>query len=108
MSTLRPLRLELREKNTLIIKWSDHSTREYNARDLREACPCATCREKNKSPTTASPLSLTVLSTEEALHITIHGVQPIGNYAFAIDFSDGHNTGIFTLAQLLTMHEASK
>lgn len=29
-------------------------------------------------------------------NITIQGVEPVGHYAVRLDFSDGHNTGIFT------------
>jgi len=28
------------------------------------------------------------------------GMQPLGNYAYHIDFSDGHNTGIYSLEYL--------
>jgi DUF971 family protein len=24
-------------------------------------------------------------------------MKPVGNYAYSIDFSDGHNTGLYTL-----------
>jgi len=27
----------------------------------------------------------------------ILGMKPVGNYAYSISFSDGHDTGIFTL-----------
>ena len=29
--------------------------------------------------------------------VTITKVEPVGNYAYAIHFSDGHNSGIYTL-----------
>lgn len=29
-------------------------------------------------------------------HVTIEGIEPIGNYAIQIRFSDGHDTGLFT------------
>lgn len=28
--------------------------------------------------------------------VTIQGVEPVGHYAVRLNFSDGHNTGIFT------------
>ena len=30
-------------------------------------------------------------------------MKPVGNYAYAIAFSDGHDTGIFTFALLLEL-----
>ena len=33
----------------------------------------------------------------EARPLTIASMQPVGNYAYSIAFSDGHDTGIFTL-----------
>ena len=29
-------------------------------------------------------------------HVTIEGIEPVGNYAIQIRFSDGHDTGLFT------------
>jgi DUF971 family protein len=38
------------------------------------------------------------------LHIT--AMKPVGNYAYSVDFSDGHNTGIYTLESLREMGSA--
>lgn len=35
-------------------------------------------------------------------HITIRHIEPVGHYAIRIDFSDGHDTGIFTWQTLYT------
>ena len=37
-----------------------------------------------------------VLSAAEARPLELQGMTPVGNYAYAIAFSDGHDTGIFT------------
>ncbi len=97
--TLQPTKLELASSNRLRISWSDGQVREYTVRELREKCPCATCREKRREP----PPLLTVLSAAEARPLSISGMQPTGSYAYSIDFSDGHNTGIFTLESLREM-----
>jgi DUF971 family protein len=75
--------------------------------DLRKACPCATCREKRNAPPAPS-LSLPVLSMAEARPLTIAGMKPVGNYAYSIEFSDGHDTGIFTLEFLREMGQEAK
>jgi len=35
--------------------------------------------------------------------VTISQMHPLGNYAYNIQFSDGHGTGIFTLELLLKL-----
>ena len=48
--SLRPTNLELVSPNRLVIDWSDGERREYTFRELRDRCPCATCREKRQKP----------------------------------------------------------
>lgn len=93
-----PTRLALVAPNRLRIEWSDGQTREYIAGELRDGCPCATCREKRSHPKPA-PL-LPVLSASETQPLVIRGMQPVGNYAYSIQFSDGHDTGIYTVEYL--------
>jgi DUF971 family protein len=87
------------------ITWNDGQLREYAVRQLRENCPCATCREK-RSAAPPSPLELPVISRAEAQPLTIAKMEPTGRYAYAIHFSDGHDTGIFTLESLRELGEA--
>lgn len=96
--TARPTQLERTEDRHLVILWSDGQERRYSFGELRDACPCATCREKRAEP--KNPLALNVLSATEARPLTIEGMKPVGNYAYSIEFSDGHDTGIFTLELL--------
>lgn len=79
----------------LRIGWSDGQVRDYSARELREACPCATCREQ-RGRAEPDPLQLTVLAPEETAPVDITGMRPTGAYAYAIKFSDGHGNGLFT------------
>ena len=94
----QPTHLALTEKHSLLIEWSDGQKREYTVRALRDGCPCATCREKRLQPPQAKPASLLpVLTAAEARPLRIQDMKPVGQYAYSIEFSDGHNTGIFTL-----------
>jgi DUF971 family protein len=99
----QPTRLALAGQDRLLIEWSDGQKREYTFKQLRDNCPCATCREKRSQPPEPAPQSaggfvgLPVLSPAEARPLAILGMKPVGNYAYAIEFSDGHNTGIYTL-----------
>ncbi len=84
------------DEGTIRIEWSNGEQRDYRARELRDACPCATCREKRSAGETAPPPLLPVLSAAETQPAGIEGMKPVGNYAYNIRFRDGHDTGIFT------------
>ncbi len=99
-----PTSLERVDESRFRIGWSDDTTREYKATELQDKCPCATCREKRSGQEghTNDPLQLNVLSPQETAAIAnggvkILGMRPVGSYAYHIDFSDGCNTGIYTL-----------
>ena len=94
-----PTQLEQPDEETLKIDWSDGQQRCYSIYELRDACPCATCREKRNEPPSPKGL-LPVLSAEEAQPLRVTGMQPVGNYAYTIAFSDGHDTGIYDFALL--------
>ncbi len=87
-----PTKLNLLADDRLSIEWSDGSQRTYSFRELRDSCPCATCREKRLQPAPLFP----VLKPEEAQPLKILGMAPVGHYAYSINFSDGHDTGIYT------------
>jgi DUF971 family protein len=50
---------------------------------------------------------LNVLQPGEAEPLSIADVRPVGSYAYTIVFSDGHDTGIFTLERLRELGEAA-
>jgi DUF971 family protein len=103
-----PTKLELIPGALLRIIWSDGLMRDYPPRELREKCPCATCREERNGPP-PSPLELPVITEAQTQPLRITAMKPVGNYAYSIDFSDGHNTGIYTLESLREMgHDAGQ
>jgi DUF971 family protein len=87
-----------RAAGAIEIVWSDGTRAVYPPRLLRDACPCATCRERRAEPT--KPALLPVLKPEEVAPLAITGMRPVGQYAYAIEFSDGHSSGIYTLEYL--------
>src|SRR5262245_66362187 len=95
----QPTKLELIEGPRLRITWNDGQVRDYSVRELRDKCPCATCREK-RSAAPPSPLQLPVLTAAEAQPPRITGMTPVGNYAYSIAFSYRHHTGLSTLESL--------
>ena len=105
MSVL-PTRIERQGESSIQIGWSDGSVRSYATSELRERCPCATCREK-RSASAHQSTGLQILPIEETQPLKIIGMKPVGNYAYSIAFSDGHDTGIFPFELLQEIGEAT-
>lgn len=103
MSTPVPISIVRRETESsrpaaIEITWSDGAKASYTARLLRDACPCATCREQ-RAAAQPKPL-LPVLAPQEMSPLAVIGMKPVGQYAYSIEFSDGHSSGIYTLDYL--------
>lgn len=77
-----PERIERVGETALKIRWSDGHESLYPWHLLRAVCPCAACRESG--PVSPSP-------DIKPLELT-----PVGRYAMAIRWNDGHTTGIFS------------
>lgn len=88
----------------LSIVWPDGLVHQLSWRLLRDRCPCATCRTKLTDAPQPTSL-LPVLSLYEAQPVRVTRMRPIGNYAYAIEFNDGHNSGIYTLDFLRRLGE---
>lgn len=89
--TDRPLALDF-DATGLKIRWSDR-TQTIDPRDLRLACNCAACRDEisGKRLLTPAQVPADVVPTR---------IWSVGNYAFGVAFSDGHDSGIYPLATL--------
>jgi DUF971 family protein len=96
-----PTKLERLDPQRLAIEWSDGQRRVYRVRELRDHCPCATCREKRSQPRPMLP----VLAPGEIQPLGVQGMKPVGSYAYSIVFSDGHDSGIFTFELLRELGE---
>lgn len=103
---LLPTALKIIDGRYLQIGWSDGQVLQTSIGALRKACPCATCKEKHKpmvdlvSQKKSVKLSLPTLTAAETKPLTIAHMKPVGNYAYKIDFSDGHSSGLFTMETL--------
>ncbi len=97
---LQPTALTLADDRFLQVTWSDGEVRRSSFASLRAACPCATCREKKRADAGRKPNLLPVLTAAEAQPLKIVRMRPVGNYAYNIDFSDGHGSGLFTIELL--------
>jgi DUF971 family protein len=99
----RPLALEKDGDGRLVIEWSDGLRTTYTWQHLREHCPCAGCREERLAP----PDPFRILKPSELTPLKPISITPIGRYAYKIAWSDGHDTGLFTLEQLRQLGEST-
>ena len=75
------------------ITWNDGHFGSYPSWYLRENCMCAECVEEFTGRRRIVHGSIP--STVER-----RSVSPIGNYALTFEWSDGHNSGIYTFEYL--------
>jgi DUF971 family protein len=88
----------------LLIAWSDGVTHRLPWTFLRQRCPCAVCKAQEHEPP-PPPGVLPVLAAAEAQPLRVLGMKPVGNYAYAIHFSDGHTSGIYAVEYLRELGE---
>lgn len=83
------------------IHWQDGHESVYLARELRLACPCAGCVDEMTG-------QVRVIATSVPQNVVPLKIDLIGRYAISIQWSDGHNTGIYTFEYLkkLEKHQA--
>lgn len=99
--TASPKRIYLSRGEVLIIEWSDGIISQTSITKLRKECPCASCREENDKP--SDPFR--VLKPIELEPLRLIKMNPVGRYAYKITWSDGHDTGIFSLAYLRGLND---
>jgi DUF971 family protein len=98
----RPKALASHGTDQVKITWNDDRIGYIPWSKLRSNCPCAMCNEDRHRITaplakpTSVGLSLTVLKEAPQSDIKPQALTPLGNYAYKIVWSDGHDTGIYT------------
>ena len=100
-----PIALERLPDGRLRITWSDDVAKVCTIQQLRNACPCATCREIRTTAESNSSRLPDISGPEELRPLTLSGMKPVGNYAYCLSFSDGHHTGIYTFELLRELGE---
>jgi ATP-binding protein involved in chromosome partitioning len=89
------------EAKELRIIWNDGSESTYPYDFLRNHCPCALCVDE----WTGKRRSLILLLPSNFRPMK---VDPVGNYAVQISWSDGHNSGIYSFRYLKELEEERK
>ena len=83
-----PTEIKLHQKSRILdVSFSDGKTFHYPCEFLRVHSPSA--EVSGHSP------GQEVLQTGKKL-VSIRSIEPVGNYAIQLNFSDGHNTGLYS------------
>ena len=91
----------LTQERSLEVTWEEGHVGLYGYRYLRGACHCASCVDEW---TGVRRLDLDSIPPD----ILITNMQLVGHYAIKIDWSDGHNTGIYTWQRLRQLCPCAK
>jgi ATP-binding protein involved in chromosome partitioning len=91
--TLTPREIGRANEHDVRVTWSDNSETIFPARKLRLACPCAECVEE---------MTGRVMVRDSDVPQDVHplSLHAVGRYAIQVDWSDGHNAGIYTWERL--------
>jgi DUF971 family protein len=76
------------DASRLTLTWEDGTSTSATAQVLRQQCPCAACVDEWTNRRTLDPARVPA-------DLRIQSLQPVGNYALTLSFSDGHGTGIY-------------
>ena len=92
----KPSDLAFDNDGSLLVRWDDGKESRFEARWLRARCPCAECVEEWSGKR--------VVGDEQVKEgVRPRGMHPVGRYAIQIEWSDGHNTGIYSWDYLLKL-----
>ena len=98
---MQPIEIEKRSDGGVRVKWRDGHEAVYEARYLRENCRCAGCVEEWTGRSLLHPAGI-------AADIRPLRLAPVGTYALHIEWSDGHNTGIYAFDLLRSICPCSE
>ncbi len=89
VSSEPPEAIDVTEKNEVRILWPGGPEVTIPAVRLRDFCPCAACVEEGTGRKLLDPATIPA-------DIRPVEIRPVGSYAVQIQWSDGHNTGLYT------------
>lgn len=93
------VRVHKTEGTGMEIEWKDGHKSSWGFAWLRLACPCATCHEERaaigRKPGEPKPEPATLLPMYKA-PVRPDSAAPVGRYAIAFHWNDGHQSGIYS------------
>jgi DUF971 family protein len=93
-----PEHIAISKSKGIKIDWKDGHHSEYGLTYLRDKCPCAQCTGAHGTPPREPQAQVTNNSPFQMFQPTLKmlSVEPVGNYAIRINWSDGHSSGIYS------------
>ena len=97
-----PEHIAISKSKGIQIDWKDGHHSQYALGYLRDECPCATCTGAHGTAPQKSDYSAPQSTPFQMFKpaIKMLHVEAVGHYAIRIDWSDGHNTGIYSFEHL--------
>ena len=95
---IEPTQIIEESDREISIRWSDDAETRYFAPELRRACPCASCVNE-----WTGEKILRDESVPEDLNFS--SIAIVGRYALNFNFSDNHNSGIYSFQYLRKLAE---
>lgn len=76
-------------EKTIELSWESGKSYSIPHRELRLACPCASCVDEYTGEKLLKP-------EQVPMDVKAEDVTPLGNYAVVVKWSDGHSSGIYS------------
>jgi DUF971 family protein len=89
-----PEHIAISKSRGIQIDWKDGHKSDYTLVYLRDRCPCAACTGAHGTP--ARPKTENTPFPMFQPRLRMESIEPVGNYAIRIVWSDGHSTGIYS------------
>jgi len=102
VSNAEPEHIAISKSKGIKIDWRDRHHSEYPLAYLRDECPCASCTGAHGTEPQKSSYAAPAKEAFPMFKPTLRmlNVEQVGAYAVRIDWSDGHNTGIYSFDYL--------
>jgi DUF971 family protein len=102
-----PEHIAVSKSKGIEIDWKDGHHSSYGVEYLRDWCPCATCAGTHGTEPRPKTSLASGAATAPANPFQMYkpkermrSLEPVGNYALRIVWSDGHDAGIYSYSHL--------
>ena len=95
-----PEHIAISKSKGVKIDWKDGHHSEYSLTYLRDKCPCANCTGAHGTPPRVPEPEVSTPFPMFKPALKMLSVEPVGNYAIRIHWSDGHSSGIYSYDHL--------
>ncbi|HKJ27350.1 MAG TPA: DUF971 domain-containing protein [Anaerolineales bacterium] len=94
-----------RQEAQMKIKWNTGEESVFSFDLLRNSCPCAECRGGHANMKPEPDDSMFVIPLMDSKTTQLTEIKPVGGYAVAFHWADGHSAGIYNWHYLYVLHQ---